>query len=99
MSIVYTCTGTKMPKGGKRPADAPPNSNINTKFTKIDDEISFGDFFNDKLHVPTSNFVGPRTGETNLNNNKPVDETDRIARDHDRHYAEGGIEHKQIKNL
>ena len=44
MSIVYTCTGTKMPKGGKRPADAPPNSNINTKFTKIDDEISFGDF-------------------------------------------------------
>lgn len=97
MSIVYT--GTKMPKGGKRPADATPNSNINTKYTKIDDEISFGEFLNDKLHVPTSKFVGPRTSVNNLDNNDPVDETDRIVLDHDRHYAKGVIEQKQIKNL
>ena len=87
-------TGVKhVEKGGKRRDDAPPNSNINTKYTKIDEDISFVDkdeFLSDKLHVPTSKCIGPKTSNHNLDNNEPLDETDRIARDHDRHYTKGG---------
>ena len=74
-------------RANKRTADTNPQAITKDKWFKVDKDISFGhnskqeprEFLTDKLHMPMSKFVGPKTSSDTLKHNEPVDHSNAIV--------------------